>query len=207
MTCSSLSIVSPLNSLSHSLPLPRCHSAAGVDVLFSNAALHWAPDIHASLFPHLLRQLRVGGVLAVQMPNTFSQPSHRCCIETLQEGSYLSAEQLQSLLSKQPAVHADGAAYYYHLLRPHARLVDVWQTEYMQTVSSPSEYHPVLEFTSSTFLAPILAALPSEEARDDFKRRYSAKLDQAYPLFDDAKQAGKKFALFPFRRIFIIAVR
>ena len=47
-----------------------------LDLLFSNAALHWVGD-HASLFPRLLDQLAPGGVLAVQMPGNFEAPSHR----------------------------------------------------------------------------------------------------------------------------------
>src|SRR5262245_59994510 len=46
-----------------------------VGLLFSNAALHWLPD-HAALFRRLLDGVAPGGVLAVQMPRNFAQPSH-----------------------------------------------------------------------------------------------------------------------------------
>ena len=39
-----------------------------VDLLFSNAALHWVDD-HAALFPRLRSYLADGGVMAVQMPD------------------------------------------------------------------------------------------------------------------------------------------
>src|SRR6185436_4787551 len=38
-----------------------------VDLLYSNAALHWLDD-HATLFPALAGRLAPGGILAVQMP-------------------------------------------------------------------------------------------------------------------------------------------
>src|SRR5438128_4330267 len=41
--------------------------ARPLDLVYSNAALHWLGD-HARLFPALLGMLRPGGVLAVQMP-------------------------------------------------------------------------------------------------------------------------------------------
>jgi trans-aconitate 2-methyltransferase len=47
-----------------------------LDLLFSNAALHWVGD-HENLFPRLVDALFPGGVLAVQMPGNFDAPSHR----------------------------------------------------------------------------------------------------------------------------------
>ena len=39
----------------------------GFDIVFSNACLQWIPE-HRTLLPALMRQLRPGGVLAVQIP-------------------------------------------------------------------------------------------------------------------------------------------
>ena len=47
-----------------------------VELIYSNAALHWLPD-HDVLFPRLIKQLQAGGVLAVQMPRNFAA---RCLI-------------------------------------------------------------------------------------------------------------------------------
>ena len=38
-----------------------------LDLIFSNACLHWIPD-HKNLFPKLINKLNNGGILAVQMP-------------------------------------------------------------------------------------------------------------------------------------------
>ena len=50
------------------------HSDFPVDLVFSNAALHWLPN-HAELFPKLFHQLRPGGAFAVQMPARFDSRS------------------------------------------------------------------------------------------------------------------------------------
>lgn len=46
-----------------------------LDLLFSNAALHWLPD-HESLFPRLLSYVAQHGQVAIQMPHNFDHPSH-----------------------------------------------------------------------------------------------------------------------------------
>ena len=55
--------------------LGRWRPERPVDVIYSNAALHWLEG-HDTLFPALLSSLAPGGVLAVQMPRNFSAPSH-----------------------------------------------------------------------------------------------------------------------------------
>jgi len=50
------------------------------DLIFSNAALHWVPD-HADLFRRLTECLAPGGQIAVQMPMTDDQLTHRAASE------------------------------------------------------------------------------------------------------------------------------
>ena len=50
-------------------------SAAGVDVLVSNAALQWVPT-HRQLIVEWARELNPGGWLAFQVPANFDAPSH-----------------------------------------------------------------------------------------------------------------------------------
>ncbi|HYE77458.1 MAG TPA: methyltransferase domain-containing protein [bacterium] len=57
---------------------------APVDLLFSNAALHWLPD-HAGLLAQLTRHIAPGGQLAVQVPANFHHPSHTVAAEVGQE--------------------------------------------------------------------------------------------------------------------------
>ncbi len=48
---------------------------APVDLLFSNAALHWVQD-HEKFFPKILQWVRPGGQVAIQMPYNADHPSH-----------------------------------------------------------------------------------------------------------------------------------
>jgi len=55
-----------------------------LDLVFSNAALHWIPD-HERLFGPLTAMLAPGGQLAVQMPANDDHPSHRTAAEVARE--------------------------------------------------------------------------------------------------------------------------
>src|SRR5262249_51453707 len=46
------------------------------DIVFSNAALQWVDD-HGTLYANLMRHLRPGGALAVQIPADFNAIAHR----------------------------------------------------------------------------------------------------------------------------------
>jgi len=65
-------------------------SDEAVDVVFSNAALHWVED-HSTLLRRLTDQLLPGGQLAVQLPANDDHPSHRTAIEVAAEEPFRSA--------------------------------------------------------------------------------------------------------------------
>lgn len=158
-------------------------------LVFSNAVLHWV-DGHAMLLPRLLGALAPEGVLAIQMPRNFDQPSHALMRALASEGKW--AARLRPLLRPEPvATPAD----YYDLLAPIAGDLDMWETEYQHVLRGPA---PVLEWVRGTALRPILEALAPEE-RAEFEAAYQARLARAYPQRKDGA------TLFPFRRIFIVA--
>ncbi|MGF1639810.1 MAG: methyltransferase domain-containing protein [Rhodospirillales bacterium] len=73
------------------------------DVLFSNAALQWLDD-HATLLPRLVAALAPGGVLAVQMPRNYDQPSHEAVVEAVEAGPW--RDRLRSRLRTLDRWHA-----------------------------------------------------------------------------------------------------
>jgi trans-aconitate 2-methyltransferase len=162
-----------------------------VDVLYSNAALHWLGD-HDALFPHLLGQLGDGGVLAVQMPRNFSAPSHATAHEMALSPRWRA--RLGPLVRPVPV--ADPGVYY-DLLAPGATRVDIWETEYLQALTGA---RPVLEWIKGTWLRPFLAELTSEEGAE-FEEEYARRVAPAYSPRADG------VTLLPFRRLFIIAIR
>ncbi|PHS75388.1 MAG: trans-aconitate 2-methyltransferase [Rhodospirillaceae bacterium] len=161
------------------------------DLIFSNAALQWLGD-HASLFPRLFGFVPSGGVLAVQMPNQFAQPSHVLMREVARDGPW--AEVLKPLLRPAPVANPED---YYGWLKPQAKSIDVWQTEYTHDLKGDD---PVLDWISSTALNPLLGALLGDQ-REDFQSAVAQKLRSAYP-----KQADGT-TLFAFKRLFVVAVK
>jgi trans-aconitate 2-methyltransferase len=164
---------------------------APVDLLVSNAALHWLDD-HAALFVRLLSQVRPGGMLAVQMPAQHGAPSHQIGYELADSVRW--RERLQGLVRRRPILEADA---YYSLLRPRATALDLWFTEYIQPLTGEN---PVAEFTKGSFIGAWLSALPDTEARA-FETEYRQRIAAAYPPRADG------VTLFAFRRFFLLARR
>jgi len=161
------------------------------DLIFSNAALHWLSD-HRDLFPRLVASLAPGGVLAVQMPRNFDQPSHRLMNTVAEDGPW--ADRMADAIQPWPMLEP---ATYRLLLTPLSAAVDIWETIYWHVLDGDD---PVLEWVRSTGLRPYLAALTDTE-RPAFEAAYAARLREAYPKQPDGK------TLLPFRRLFLVAVR
>jgi trans-aconitate 2-methyltransferase len=158
---------------------------APVDLIFSNALLHWLAD-HAALLRRLLRACRI---LAIQIPNNFQAPSHALLYETLAEPRWrdrLAGIRLGDTILAPATYHA--------LLSPLAAQLDIWETVYWHVLEGP---RPVLEWVRGTTLVPVLDALSGADA-DAFETEYAAKLERAYPPGPDGR------VLFPFRRLFLL---
>jgi len=164
---------------------------APVDVIYSNAALQWL-DNHPSLFAGLYDALAPGGVLAVQMPRNFDQPSHVLMRQAAQDGPWRPA--LAPHLRHSP-VGVPGE--YWRMLQPLGASLDIWECDYLQVLSGED---PVLQWMLGTTLRPLLAAL-SDTERDAYLDAYRRLLRTAYPREADGS------TLFPFRRLFILAIK
>ncbi|MGF1560997.1 MAG: methyltransferase domain-containing protein [Geminicoccaceae bacterium] len=163
--------------------------AEPLDLIFSNAALHWLDD-HASLFARLLGYLAPGGVLAVQMPRNYGAPSHALVNETAADGPWASA--LAGVLTRWPVAAPEAYADW---LSPHARALDLWTTTYYQWLTGEDA---VLAWMRATTLLPIRDALDAQTyAR--FEDALGARLRIAYPPRADGR------TLFPFTRLFLRA--
>ena len=165
------------------------NSARKYDVIFSNAALQWVTG-HETLFPNIAAQLAPGGVLAVQMPRNFDAPSHSTMLDVIREGPWRDL-----LESVWVAVPTQAPTFYYNLLDPLARDLQIWETEYVQVLEGDN---PVAEYTKGTWLTRFLNPL-DEPWRSEFEADYRARIAAAYPPQPNGK------TLFPFRRQFILA--
>ena len=158
-----------------------------VDLIFSNAALHWLDD-HQALFTRLRAQLAPGGVLAVQMPDNWAAPTHQVPAEILDDGTW-SDEVCQSLLRDRLA-EVDA---YRRWLEPGS--IDLWRTTYYQAIEGPD---PVWNWVLGSVLRPVLASLDGADL-DRFVDEAQAQYRRAYP----ANAQG--VTILPFSRLFIVA--
>jgi len=163
--------------------------AQPVDLLYSNAALHWLND-HETLIPGLLDGLKPGGWLAIQMPRNFDAKSHMCIVDAIELGPWRS--KLEPHLRRRPVAEP---ATYWQMLHERTAALEIWETEYLQVLSGAN---PVAEYTKGTWLKQFLDRLDEPE-RSAFEADYRQRVVLHYP-----KQADGR-TLFPFRRLFILA--
>lgn len=158
-----------------------------VDVIFSNAALHWLDD-HPALFCRLRSYLSDGGVLAVQMPDNWAAPTHQVPATLLDDGTW-DPPARQALLRDRLSSVDD----YRRFLQPAT--LDSWRTTYHQALTGDD---PVWNWVTGSVLGPVLAALDDEE-RARFRHLAQTHYRQAYPMADDG------VTVLPFSRLFLIA--
>lgn len=166
----------------------------GYDLVFSNAALHWAPD-HAALFPRLFQQVRPGGgALAVQMPARAYPALHRIILETV------DAEPgwRERTRAARGAIRVASPPEYYDLLSPLAGRVDLWETRYHHVLENAAA---IIDWLRSTGLRPYLDALETDADRERFEARLRTGAAEVYPAQADGK------VRFPFGRLFLVAYR
>lgn len=176
--------------------LPNCHFVEAdigafeveqpLDMLYANASLQWVPD-HYELFPHLVSQLKRNGVLAVQMPDNWLEPTHVLMREVAYEQGYPDRGR-----APLPGVHA-----YYDILTEAGCDVDIWRTTYYHIMDS---HQSIIDWVSATGLRPWLQDLSESEQRN-YLARYHELLQEQYPL----QENGKILLAFP--RLFIVAKR
>jgi trans-aconitate 2-methyltransferase len=162
------------------------------DVILANAVLQWIPS-HETLFPALMGQLGPGGALAVQMPDSLDEPSHRLMGEVASDGPW--ATKLEDAAAARTERHP--ADWYFRLLRAHGSRVDVWRTTYFHPLAGA---HAIVEWLKGTGLRPFLDPLDEAE-REAFLARYEAAVAKAYPAEADGA------VLLPFPRFFVVARR
>ena len=163
---------------------------APYDVIFSNATLQWLSG-QGTLLPRLMGFVKEGGAFAFQVPVNYDAPSHLLMREAAEDSRW------REKLSKVREIEHGRAETYYEILKPHAASLDIWQTEYLQVLTGEDA---VYRWVSGTGLRPFLDALEGE-TREAFIALYKQKLNSAYPRRADGA------TLFPFQRLFVVAVK
>jgi trans-aconitate 2-methyltransferase len=161
-----------------------------VDVIVSSAVLQWVPD-HLDVVARWAGFLPAGGWLAFQVPGNFDQPSQRVL------GELAGSDRWRPLLADvRLNRQATDPAEYLDVLAGAGCEADVWETTYLHVLHGDD---PVVDWMHGTGMRPVLAALPPDQAAE-FLAEYRALVREAYP-------AASYGTVFPFRRVFAVAVR
>jgi trans-aconitate 2-methyltransferase len=125
------------------------------------------------------------------MPDNRAEPSHRLMAQVADEGPW--AERLAGVArAALPPVRT-----YFEALEPVASRIDVWHTIYNHVLDGPDA---VVDWVRGTGLRPFIDPLLPDQ-RQEFLRRYRARVAEAYP----ATTGGHVLLRFP--RLFVVAVR
>jgi trans-aconitate 2-methyltransferase len=160
------------------------------DLVFANALFQWLPG-HLQLMTRIVSVLKRDGVLALQMPDNLTEPSHEAMREVAGQGAW--AGQLARATEARNPIHTP--TEYYDALMPQCSRVDIWHAAYYHEVDGTAG---IISMLQSTGLKPYLDLLRTDE-KADFLQRYKEKLEEAYPALHNGK------TLFRFPRLFVIA--
>ncbi len=159
-----------------------------LDLLFSNAALHWLDD-HREVFARIASWLAPGGQLAVQVPANFDHVSHRLAAEVVREEPF--AEVVGEWERGVPVLTPEAYASLLFELG--------FEKQRVQLVVYPhvlNSFEDLIEWQKGTLLTVYRERL-GEELYESFLQRFrerlEAELGDARPLF------------YPFRRILMWA--
>lgn len=162
------------------------------DLIYSNAALQWLPD-HRHTLVRLLDFVAPAGALAMQMPANLDAAPHRLMRELA-----ASAPWSTHFVRTPREWYVHEPEFYYDLLAPHTRRIDLWVTDYLHVLDG---IDGIIDWYRGSGLRPWLEALPDESVRAAFLEAYRVRLEPHFPPRADGR------VLFPFRRLFVVAYR
>jgi trans-aconitate 2-methyltransferase len=163
---------------------------APLDVIMSNAALHWVPG-HAQLLAHLTSQLSPGGILAVQLPHNRAEPAYRLVAESIKRPCWAGRFPSDIL-----QITVESAAWYIRKLQGLGFHAEVWETIYYHQLPDAAA---IVEWLKGTAMRPLLSMLSQDEAAVLLQELHSG-IARIYPTDTSG-------VIFPFRRLFFIASR
>ncbi|KAF2203554.1 S-adenosyl-L-methionine-dependent methyltransferase [Delitschia confertaspora ATCC 74209] len=176
-------------------------------LLFSNAVFHWLRrETRIPTMIRLLENLRSGGVLAIQVPDNYTEPSHTLMRETaLIPGrpwsKYFENSHVGELGNeRRPDLDPiEGPEELHDALIPYCQDLNIWRTTYMHVLDGPRD---IVEWVRGTGLLPFLNCMEGEEeVKKEFLKEYEKALGKQYkPLMDGRVMLG-------YPRLFLVAVR
>ena len=167
--------------------------AEKADLLYANAVFQWVPGQLTVLTRLMAEGLKSGGVLAIQMPDNLTEPTHRLMEETALTGPW--ADRFAGGKGKRPGMPTP--ADYMNALNPLSTRVDLWHTVYYHPLANAEA---IVEWVKGTGLRPWLDLLEEKE-RPAYLEAYADAVRKAYPPIDDGR------VLLRFPRLFVVATK
>ncbi|RMZ66922.1 trans-aconitate 2-methyltransferase [Pyrenophora seminiperda CCB06] len=176
------------------------------DLLFSNALFQWLRSSdRIPTLESLFRGLSKGGVLAIQVPDNYHEPSHTIMRVTASLPDkpwthFFRDTKIGNLEDvKRPDLDPiEGPSEFYNALILHANSVNVWRTMYHHVLK---DAEAIVEWVKATGLQPFLNRIDDEAAKEAFLEEYKKRVEEGYPRLAD----GNVFLVYP--RLFVVAVR
>jgi trans-aconitate 2-methyltransferase len=147
-----------------------------VDLIFSNAALHWIDD-HDELFTRLTTALSPGGQLAVQVPANHDHPSHLVAERVAAEEPFRTA--LGGYVRRTPVLAPERYAQLLHRLGYASQQVRLYVRLQVYLHVLP-EAGAVVDWVKGTLLTDYRRRLP-DSVYEDFVKRYGELLVAELP--------------------------
>jgi trans-aconitate 2-methyltransferase len=142
------------------------------NLVFSNAAIQWVDD-HPVLIPRLLKMVKAGGQLVVQLPSNHDSFAHRAILETASESPFRKA--FGGWVRQTPVLPLE---QYADLLYANGgRSLTVFEKVYPHVLENAEA---VRDWTRGTALVPYLERLP-EALHTPFLERYTERLRTHWP--------------------------
>ena len=167
--------------------------AEKADLLYANAVFQWVPDQLSVLKRLMAEGLKSGGVLAIQMPDNLTEPTHRLMEETALGGPW--ADRFAGGKGKRPLLPKPDE--YMNALNPLSNRVDLWHTIYYHPLANAEA---IVEWVKGTGLRPWLDLL-EEKDRPTYLEAYTEAIRKTYPPLEDGR------VLLRFPRLFIVATK
>lgn len=158
------------------------------DLIFSNAALQWLDD-HETLFPAIIKKVKPGGQLVVQIPSNHDHFTHQALKDLASVEPYQTA--LKGWVRSVSVLKIDDYSEIFY--NNGCKKMVVFEKVYAHVLQNAKS---VFNWTSGTALIRYLERLP-EHLQDNFKADYRLKLENKYndsPIF------------YPFKRILMSGV-
>ncbi|HEY4220941.1 MAG TPA: methyltransferase domain-containing protein [Myxococcota bacterium] len=166
-----------------------------VDLLFSNAALHWVPD-HPAFIARAFAMLSVGGQLAVQMPANQDHASHVVAEELAREAPFVDA--LHGVAARQTVLPVE--QYAVLLLRAGFRAQNVRTQVYVHRLPNKGG---VVEWVKGAMLTDLKRRMSDAlyaQFLEAYRERLLARLSD-----EPSSRSTQAPYLYTFKRVLFVA--